>query len=94
MPLKILNEDIVKKLKPSLSISTDMPKTSNGSLCSKKNVSEFNQDIITFYREWLVIVDDDTILSVNKLLELLECYSRTNNEPIAIGQRYGFRVAR
>ena len=41
--------------------------------------------------KWLVIADDDTILSVHKLLEFLKCYDPANT--LAIGQRYGFRVA-
>ena len=41
--------------------------------------------------KWLVIADDDTIMSVQKMLEFLKCYIPEN--PLAIGQRYGFRVA-
>ena len=41
--------------------------------------------------QWLVIADDDTIMSVQKMLEFLKCYKP--EEPLAIGQRYGFRVA-
>ncbi|XP_034189037.1 beta-1,3-glucosyltransferase [Osmia lignaria lignaria] len=39
---------------------------------------------------WLVISDDDTIFSVARLLRLLTCYN--SNTPIAIGERYGFRI--
>ena len=41
--------------------------------------------------KWLVIVDDDTLLSVHKILELLKCYD--SKKAIAIGERYGFKVA-
>ena len=41
---------------------------------------------------WLVITDDDTILSVAKLAKLLNCYDPSN--PIILGQRYGFKVNR
>jgi UDP-glucose:O-linked fucose beta-1,3-glucosyltransferase len=49
--------------------------------------------------KWLVIVDDDTVLSVAKLVDLLQCYSGNDDddavdEPlVAIGERWGFRVA-
>ena len=41
--------------------------------------------------KWLVIADDDTIMGVQKLLEFLNCYN--HEEPLVIGERYGFRVA-
>ena len=41
--------------------------------------------------KWLVITDDDTIMGVHKLLEFLKCYNP--DKVLAIGQRYGFRVA-
>ena len=41
--------------------------------------------------EWLVIADDDTILSVKKMLDQLACYNP--NKLISLGQRYGFRVS-
>jgi len=40
--------------------------------------------------DWLVIADDDTILSVAKLVRLLGCHDP--EKPVAIGQRYGFQV--
>ncbi|XP_012527954.1 beta-1,3-glucosyltransferase isoform X2 [Monomorium pharaonis] len=39
---------------------------------------------------WLVIVDDDTIFSVVRLLNLLTCYNSKHS--VAIGERYGFRI--
>ena len=41
--------------------------------------------------KWLVIADDDTILSVQKMLEFLHCFD--SEEPLHIGQRYGFNIA-
>ena len=41
--------------------------------------------------DWLVIADDDTILSVAKLVRLLGCHDP--EKPVAIGQRYGFQVS-
>lgn len=42
--------------------------------------------------EFLVIVDDDTILSASRLASLLACY-RGVTSPILLGQRYGYMVA-
>ena len=39
------------------------------------------------------IADDDTILSVAKLVEVIQCYSMYEDEPLALGQRWGFRVS-
>lgn len=41
--------------------------------------------------KWLVIADDDTLLSVHKVAEMLHCYSPDHT--VVLGQRYGFRVA-
>jgi hypothetical protein len=43
--------------------------------------------------KWLVIVDDDTVLSVAKLVDLLQCYSGYDEPLVAIGKRWGFRAA-
>ncbi|XP_039308042.1 beta-1,3-glucosyltransferase isoform X2 [Solenopsis invicta] len=40
--------------------------------------------------DWLAIVDDDTIFSVARLLNLLTCYNPKHS--VAIGERYGFRM--
>ncbi|KAK6485874.1 beta-1,3-glucosyltransferase-like [Huso huso] len=37
---------------------------------------------------WLVIVDDDTLISVPRLQKLLSCYDA--NEPVFLGERYGY----
>ncbi|UYV62800.1 B3GALTL [Cordylochernes scorpioides] len=41
--------------------------------------------------KWLVIADDDTLLSVNRLLQFLPCQDPTR--PLALGQRYGYLAA-
>ncbi|XP_023210548.1 beta-1,3-glucosyltransferase-like isoform X1 [Centruroides sculpturatus] len=41
-------------------------------------------------KNWLVIADDDTLLSVPRLLKLLRCYN--SSEAIALGERYGYDV--
>ncbi|CAJ0957015.1 unnamed protein product, partial [Mesorhabditis belari] len=38
--------------------------------------------------KWLIIADDDTLLSVSRLFRLLRCYSAS--EAIILGERYGF----
>ncbi|GAB6030051.1 beta 1,3-galactosyltransferase-like [Chamberlinius hualienensis] len=42
-------------------------------------------------KSWLVITDDDTLLSVPRLRNQLSCYN--SMEKIALGQRYGYRTA-
>ncbi|XP_008551292.1 beta-1,3-glucosyltransferase [Microplitis demolitor] len=41
---------------------------------------------------WLIVTDDDTILSIARLSRLLSCYNP--KEPISIGERYGYRVVK
>ena len=38
--------------------------------------------------DWLVIADDDTLLSVQRLERLLSCYDASR--PVLLGQRYGY----
>merc|ERR1719309_1500509 len=51
-------------------------------------LQEFKQRPVSHGLDWLVITDGDTVLSVAKLMKLLNCYDP--KKPIAIGQRYGF----
>ncbi|KAM6179025.1 beta-1,3-glucosyltransferase [Rhynchocyon petersi] len=37
---------------------------------------------------WLVIVDDDTLISISRLQHLLSCYEAS--EPVFLGERYGY----
>ncbi|XP_058041602.1 beta-1,3-glucosyltransferase [Ahaetulla prasina] len=37
---------------------------------------------------WLVIVDDDTLISISRLQKLLSCYD--SSEPVVLGERYGY----
>ncbi len=37
---------------------------------------------------WLVVADDDTLLSIPRLFQLLACYNP--KEAVIIGERYGF----
>ncbi|XP_062830770.1 beta-1,3-glucosyltransferase isoform X1 [Anolis carolinensis] len=37
---------------------------------------------------WLVVVDDDTLISISRLQKLLSCYEPS--EPVILGERYGY----
>ncbi|XP_023312771.1 beta-1,3-glucosyltransferase-like, partial [Anoplophora glabripennis] len=39
---------------------------------------------------WIVVADDDTILSVSRFQQLLTCYD--DAEDVAVGERYGYNV--
>ncbi|XP_029458513.1 beta-1,3-glucosyltransferase isoform X3 [Rhinatrema bivittatum] len=41
-----------------------------------------------FKTSWLVIVDDDTLISISRLQNLLSCY--VPSEPVFLGERYGY----
>ncbi|KAM9319851.1 beta-1,3-glucosyltransferase [Gastrophryne carolinensis] len=41
--------------------------------------------------DWLVIVDDDTLISISRLQELLSCYD--SNEAVFLGERYGYGLS-
>jgi len=59
----------------------------NKTLAILRNFIEINNS-----PEFLVITDDDTILSAARLASLLSCY-RGEASPILLGQRYGYMVA-
>lgn len=42
--------------------------------------------------KWLVVADDDTLLSATRLLRLLRCYDHTH--PILLGEVYGYGAQR
>ncbi|PRD29938.1 UNVERIFIED_CONTAM: Beta-1,3-glucosyltransferase [Trichonephila clavipes] len=41
--------------------------------------------------DWLTIVDDDTLLSFQRLIKLLSCYNSTDD--VVIGERYGYSIS-
>ncbi|XP_065890244.1 beta-1,3-glucosyltransferase-like [Dysidea avara] len=45
-----------------------------------------HEELVT--KSWLIITDDDTLLSVPRLLKMLACYNPM--EPILMGETYGF----
>ncbi|GFS77355.1 beta-1,3-glucosyltransferase [Nephila pilipes] len=48
-------------------------------------------DNIDILYDWLIIVDDDTLLSFQRLRKLLPCYNSTDD--IVIGERYGYSIS-
>ncbi|KAG8225267.1 hypothetical protein J437_LFUL006500, partial [Ladona fulva] len=77
-------------------INLGIPNTEHGH-CDKtkaiiKHISEKikDQDLINI--KWVVLVDDDTILSVSRLLSLLTCFENYESTPKVVGERYGYRV--
>ncbi|PIK38355.1 hypothetical protein BSL78_24806, partial [Apostichopus japonicus] len=58
--------------------------------CSKtlEILKRFLEDEKQAEHDWLVVVDDDTILSVSRLLRLLSCYDAM--EEVVLGERYGY----
>lgn len=81
------------------------PKYKTRTLPNVKNTDKGHckktQSIIEYFHQkapelgwkWLVIADDDTILSPAKMLALLKCYDDDGKEMIHLGQRYGFNIA-
>ena len=41
--------------------------------------------------DWLVVVDDDSLISMPRLRRLLACYNPA--EPVALSERYGYGVS-
>lgn len=68
-----------------------VPNTTSGHCAKTYAILEEASNILKRNNlNWLIISDDDTIFSIARLLRLLTCYNPRN--PIAIGERYGFRV--
>jgi UDP-glucose:O-linked fucose beta-1,3-glucosyltransferase len=40
--------------------------------------------------KYLIIADDDTLLSIPRLLHLIQCFILSNDIPIVLGERYGY----
>ncbi|KAF7989918.1 hypothetical protein HCN44_008592 [Aphidius gifuensis] len=68
-----------------------VPDTSEGHCDKTYAILEYAQKIMSKNKiYWLVITDDDTLISVARLTRLLTCYNPKNL--VALGERYGFRV--
>jgi UDP-glucose:O-linked fucose beta-1,3-glucosyltransferase len=68
-----------------------VPNTSSGH-CGKMMaiISRFQSSPELQDREWLVIADDDTLLSVPRLRRFLSCY--LSDRPILLGEAYGYNA--
>ncbi|KAJ8680099.1 hypothetical protein QAD02_015886 [Eretmocerus hayati] len=42
--------------------------------------------------DWLIITDDDTIMSLGRLFKMLTCYNP--KDAVALGERYGYRITK
>jgi len=90
--IKFVSEVASKKY--GTSTVGDVTKNTERGHCQKTRaiIQDFHERADAEDLHWLVITDDDTILSVAKLAKLLNCYDPSN--PIILGQRYGFKVNR
>ncbi|ALC38773.1 CG9109, partial [Drosophila busckii] len=75
-------------------ISTGLPNVPTGHCAKTLKILQLSlQDIERRQRQdirWLMLVDDDTLLSVPRLSVLLSCYN--HSELIYLGERYGYRL--
>lgn len=74
-------------------IDCGVPNTQRGH-CGKMEViiNDMHEKDELKDKKWLVIADDDTILSVSRMLQLLRCYDHA--EPIVLGERYGYGLSK
>ncbi|CAH1801167.1 unnamed protein product [Owenia fusiformis] len=74
-------------------VETGLPNTESGH-CGKLEFilkrAATHPELIS--KPWIVVADDDTVLSFNRLRRFLSCYDP--NERIVIGERYGYGVAK
>ncbi|XP_046390658.1 beta-1,3-glucosyltransferase [Ischnura elegans] len=83
---------------PSIpSVNLGIPNTEHGHCAKTKGILQHVSKEIKSERlkniKWAVLVDDDTILSVARLLSLLSCFQREDKKPVVLGERYGYRVS-
>ncbi|XP_060666011.1 beta-1,3-glucosyltransferase-like [Drosophila nasuta] len=73
-------------------ISTGIPNVATGHCAKTLAILQLSLKDIRQSTDirWLVLVDDDTLLSVPRLAALLSCYNHTDH--IYLGERYGYRL--
>ncbi|EDW03043.1 GH10709 [Drosophila grimshawi] len=73
-------------------ISTGLPNVPTGHCAKTLAILQLSLKDINNQTDirWLMLVDDDTLLSVPRLSALLSCYNYT--EHIYLGERYGYRL--
>ncbi|XP_019633421.1 PREDICTED: beta-1,3-glucosyltransferase-like [Branchiostoma belcheri] len=74
-------------------VTTGVPNTERGH-CGKAYaiMKQFHTYENLKKMDWLIIADDDTLLSVPRLLRVLSCYDPS--DPIFLGERYGYGLTR
>ncbi|KAI8507526.1 fucose metabolic process [Branchiostoma belcheri] len=74
-------------------VTTGVPNTDRGH-CGKAYaiMKQFHTNENLKKMDWLIIADDDTLLSVPRLLRVLSCYDPS--DPIFLGERYGYGLTR
>ncbi|PIO74890.1 hypothetical protein TELCIR_03079 [Teladorsagia circumcincta] len=83
--------DLVNNVIPT--VDSGVPNTERGHcgktfVILKRFVDLLDADVSSQKFSWLLISDDDTLISIPRLLRLLSCYD--SNEKIIIGERYGY----
>lgn len=51
-------------------------------------LTRFHETPSLSIHDWLLVADDDTLISLPRLRRVLACYSPA--EPVALGERYGY----
>ncbi|XP_044754103.1 beta-1,3-glucosyltransferase isoform X2 [Coccinella septempunctata] len=71
-------------------VSLGIPNTEGGHCGKTMAIMKYLNDKLEndYSIRWIVITDDDTILSVQRITELLSCYDP--NDDVAVGERYGY----
>ncbi|XP_030750594.1 beta-1,3-glucosyltransferase isoform X1 [Sitophilus oryzae] len=70
-------------------VSLGVKNTDHGHCEKTMSILKFVEDMLQESQfTWLVLVDDDTVLSVSRIASLTRCYDTT--EPIMLGERYRF----
>ncbi|KAK9873348.1 hypothetical protein WA026_022153 [Henosepilachna vigintioctopunctata] len=73
-------------------ISVRIPNTESGHCEKTMRILKYFNERFTDDADiqWIVLADDDTILSVKRMSEFLSCYD--SEDDVAIGERYGYNV--
>ena len=71
----------------------DIENTERGHCAKTLGIMKRSIDMLEWNEaKWTIILDDDTLVSVERLLDLLRCYD--SKTPIIIGERYGYGYTR
>ncbi|GJQ83351.1 hypothetical protein Trydic_g18136 [Trypoxylus dichotomus] len=78
--------------KDASTINLGVPNTETGHCAKTMAILKYAAEELERDKDidWVVLADDDTLLSVPRLRKFLTCYDSTS--PLAIGERYGYNV--